>query len=82
MVNYDSYIGELNRGGFRFEANVVDHLTRKGHPASQSLFIRAALKELVERDDGPLSGIEPLLHDSVENAILLGVVDRLIDEYL
>jgi len=82
MVNYDAYISQLNANEWHFEESVVDHLKRKGFPASHAPFIRAALKELVERDDGPLSGIEPLQHDAYEMLIIGGVIDNLIDKYL
>ena len=82
MINYDSYIKQLNAYEWHFEENVADHLKRRGYPASHSPFIRAALKELVEREDGPLSGIEPLQHDAYEMMIIMGVVDNLITKYL
>ena len=81
MVNFEAYTKKLREEHWHFEENLAKHIKRKGHSLSHVPFIKSVLKAEIEREDGSLSGMQ-LLHDVYEMLIIMGVVDRLIDEYL
>lgn len=81
MVDFEAYTSRLREKEWHFDENLADHLKRKGHSLSHAPFIKSALKAEIEREDGPLSGMD-LQHDAYEMQIIMRVVGRLIDEHL
>ena len=80
MVESEVHIRKLKEFDYPFEKNLADHVKRKGHSLSHTLFIKAVLLKEIRRDNDPLVNME-ILHDMYEIGILGHLVDNIRTYY-